>query len=88
MCVWLGGLTRMEDARHSVRPPLAGEEGDAVARNLARVGACADELRLMGFERDDVLADVGRASGGKGSLARKSSRACLSPAMERVWRGP
>ena len=31
------------------RPPLGGEEGSDVARSLARVGACADELRLMGL---------------------------------------
>ena len=31
--------------------PFGGEVGGAVARNLARVGACAEELRLMGVER-------------------------------------
>ncbi len=39
-----------------------------MARSVARVGACADELRLMGVERDWVPADVGRAGGGEGSI--------------------
>jgi len=32
--------------------PCGGEVGGATARNFARVGACADELRLMGVERE------------------------------------
>ena len=41
--------------------PLGGEVGRAVALNLVRVGACADELRLMGVERDEVPTIVSRA---------------------------
>ena len=42
-------------------PPLGGEEGVVVVRSLARVGACADELRLRGVDRDEVPTDMGRA---------------------------
>jgi hypothetical protein len=45
--------------------PFGGEEGGAFARSLARVGACAGELRLMAIERDGVPADVSRAGGGE-----------------------
>ena len=62
--------------------------GGAAALSLAPVGACADELRLMGVERDEVPTGEGREEGDKGSLSRKSSRACGPPAMERMWRGP
>ena len=55
------------------RLPLGVEVRGAAARNLARVGACADELRLIGVERDEVPPVVGRAEGGKGSLSRKES---------------
>ena len=40
--------------------PLEGEAGGAAARSLARVGACADELRLMGVERAEMSILVGR----------------------------
>ena len=46
--------------RHS----LDGEEGGAAALTLARVGACADELRLMGVGRSEMPTDVGEAGGG------------------------
>ncbi len=59
-----------------------------MARRFMRVGACANELSLMGSERDEVLADVGRAGGGESSVGRKSSRACSPPAIERMWRDP
>jgi hypothetical protein len=66
-----------------------GECARAVARSLARAGAGADELCLTGVERRGVLAaGVGRTGGGEGFLARKSSRACAPPAMERMSRGP
>ncbi len=58
------------------------------ACNLMRVGACADELRLMGVERAEAFTLVGRVRGGVGSLSRKSSRACGPLAMERMWSGP
>ncbi len=64
--------------------PLVGEVESDVALSLVRVGACADELRLMGVERDEEPAGVGRAERSNGSLARKSSRACGPPAMERM----
>jgi hypothetical protein len=67
--------------------PLGGEVGGVVARSLARVGACADELRLMGVERAEVYTLVGRAGWGRGSLCKKVSRACGSLAMERMWSG-
>ncbi len=68
--------------------PLGGEVGGAAALNLARVGAFADELRLMGVERAEVSTLVGRRGGGRGSLSVKVSRACGPPAIERMWSGP
>ena len=49
--------------------------GGAAARSLARVGACADELRLMGVARAEVDTLFGRMGEDGGSLARKASRA-------------
>jgi hypothetical protein len=43
------------------RLPLGGEVRGAAALSLARVGACANELRLMGVERDEVSTRVGRS---------------------------
>jgi len=60
----------------------------AVVLSLARVGACADELGLMGVERDELPTRVGRRRGGKGSLSKKMSRACGPLAIERAWSGP
>jgi len=40
---------------------------------------------LIGFEREEVIANVGSAGGGWGSDARKASRAWLPPTMERMW---
>ena len=61
------------------------EEGMGAANlSLARIGACADELRFMGVEREEVPAEVGRAGGAEGSLSRKSTRACGPPVMERM----
>ena len=62
--------------------------GGAAALSLARFGACADELRLVGVERDEVPTGAGRAEGNKGFLSRTSSRTCGPPATERMWRGP
>ena len=62
--------------------------GGAAALSLVRVGACADELRLIGVERDEVPTGLCMAGVDKGSLSRKLSRACGPPAMERVCRGP
>ena len=69
-------------------PRFGGEEGCAVARSLAQVGACADEFRLMGVERDEVHTDVGRSSGDEAYLAIKSSRVFAPPVIERMWKGP
>jgi hypothetical protein len=60
----------------------------ASACSLARVGACADELRLMGVERAEVSTLVGRVGGGVGSLTMKASRACGPLVMDRMWSGP
>jgi hypothetical protein len=68
--------------------PLGREVGRAAEFNLVRVGACADELRLLGVERDGVPTIVGRAGGGRGSLSRKVSRACEPPDIERMCNGP
>ncbi len=58
------------------------------ACSLVRVGACANELRLMGVERAEVFTLVGRVGEGVGSLSKKASRACGPPVMERMWSGP
>jgi len=70
------------------RFPLGGKVGGAATCTLARVSACADELRLMGAERAEVSTLVGRVGRGRGSLSRKVSRACGPPAIERMWSGP
>ena len=67
--------------------PLGVEGGEAVARLLARVGACAAELRLMGGERYEEPTTVGRAGCGKGSLSKKVPRACGTPTIERMRSG-
>ncbi len=72
----------------SFRFSLGGEVGGSAALSLARVGACADELRLMGVEGYDVPTGLSRAGVGKDPLSRKSSRACDPPGVERMWRGP
>jgi hypothetical protein len=67
----------------SVVPPQRGG-GGATACDLVRVGACADELRLMGVERTELFILVGRVGGGVGFLSRKASRACGPLAMQRM----
>ncbi len=62
--------------------------GGVVARSLARVGACANELRLLGVERAELYTLVERVGGDRGFLCKKVSRACEPPAMERIWSGP
>ena len=64
--------------------PLGGEGAWVMARMLARVGACTDEVRLMGIERAEALASLGSASGGWVSVARNVSNARVSPSMERM----
>jgi len=71
-----------------ILPRRGWEVGGAPARNLARIGACADDLRLMGVERSGVFILVGRVGVGRGSLSMKVSRACGPPTIERMWSGP
>jgi hypothetical protein len=53
---------------------LGGDDGHT-AGILARVGTCADELRLMGVNLAVYVADRGGAGGGWGSSVRNFSRA-------------
>ena len=62
--------------------PLGGEGEEVVARILARVGACADELRLLEVEREKVHGSMGSAGEDWGSYARNTSRARVPPSME------
>ena len=87
LCGRLGGQAGDDGGCMSCRLPLGGEVGSATARNLMRVGECADVLRLMGGERDEVSTLAGRAGGGKGSLSKKVSRACGPPPIERMLSG-
>ena len=41
----------------------------------------------MGLGRSEMPTDVGGADVDEGFLVRKSSRACVPPAMDRIWRG-
>jgi hypothetical protein len=70
------------------RLPLVGDVGGAATLRFVRVGACADELRLMGVERDKFSIGGCRGERRRCSLASKSSSACAPPSMERMWRGP
>ena len=65
-----------------------GVVGGAAAFRVVRVGACADMLRLMGVVQRVVTTGEVRVGGGRGSLVRNSSSACVPPVMERMWRGP
>jgi hypothetical protein len=66
--------------------PLREGVVGVTACNLMRVGACADELCLMGVVRVEVFTLVGRVGGGVGSLSKKSLRACGPPAIM-LWSG-
>ena len=55
---------------------------------LVRVGACADELRLMGGGRGSVLAEVLVEGRDSAIVARKVSSVWAPPAIERMWKGP
>ena len=48
LCGRLGGRAGDDGGRPPFRFPLGGEVRGAAALSLARVGACADEIRLMG----------------------------------------
>ena len=69
-------------------PPSEGRWGVLRLAVWCKVGACADELRLMGVERAEVFTLVGRVGEGVGGHSRKVSRTCGHPAMERMWSGP
>ncbi len=86
LCASLFGRAGEDGGCPPIRAPFGGE--GAAALILARVGACADELRLMGVERGEVHTEVGRAVLAQGSLSRKELRACGSTyVMERMWKG-
>jgi hypothetical protein len=67
--------------------PFGGGAGK-VLLSFVRVGACADELRLMGVTRVVKVADRGGPGGGWGSVARNTSRAAAPPRMERICSVP
>jgi hypothetical protein len=79
LCARLVGRAGEDGGCPPIRPPLGGE-GGATALSLARVGACADQLRLMGVERDEVPTEVGKAGRAEGSLSRKLARDWGPPA--------
>ncbi len=83
MSAGVGGLVSMK-APPPRFSPLGDEGAEEVARILNRVGACADELRLMGVERAEVLARGGVAGGGWGFAARNVSSVRVPPSMERM----
>ncbi len=64
--------------------PIRGEREGVVARILARDGACADELCLMGVAREEVLVEWGIPGGGLGSDARNAISAKIPPFVERM----
>ena len=84
MCGRLGRRAGDDGGFPSWWSPLRGEVGVATACSLVRVGACADELRLMGVERAEAFTLVAIVGGGVGSLSKKASRASGPPAMERM----
>jgi hypothetical protein len=82
LCAPLVGRAGEDGGCPPIRALLGGE--GAAALILARVGACPDELRLMGVERGEVPTEVGRVVWAEGSLSRKASKAYGPPAMERM----
>ncbi len=62
-----------------------GEEWEYL---LLRVGACADDLLLTGFERGTIVDGVDDAVEDSASSTRKASSACAPSAIERMRRGP
>jgi hypothetical protein len=73
-----------DEGARSRYSPHGGEGEGVVARILERVGACANKLLLMGVEREEVRAKVGKAGGGWGSDARNACRGRFPPSMERM----
>jgi hypothetical protein len=84
LCARLVGRACDDGGCPPFRFSLGEEWMGAAALSLARVGSCADELRLLGVERDEITTEMDSASGAEGSLSRKSSRACGPPAMKRM----
>ncbi len=70
------------------RLPLVGEGEGEVTFIFVRVGTCADELRLMGVVREEVLPKWGSTGGGWGSVARNVYSANVQPCMKRICGGP
>jgi len=68
--------------------PLGGGDAGQTARSFVRVGACADELRLMGVNRVVWVADRGGPDGGWGSVEKNASRASDPPWMDRMFAVP
>jgi hypothetical protein len=81
------GRGREEGGCPPLRLPLVGEVGGAATLRFVRVGACADELCLMGVGWDKVSPGGSRGEREICSLARKSSSAYGLPAIEWMWRG-
>ena len=67
--------------------PWGGKGGEGCLPLLVRVGACADELRLMGGRRGSTLAGVSVEGKDSAYVARMVSSAWFPPAIERMWRG-
>ena len=84
MCGRLGRRAGDDGGFPSWWSPLRGEVAGATACSLLRVGAYADELRLMGVERIEAFTLVWRVGGGVGSLSKKTSRASGPLAMEQM----
>ena len=84
LCVRLVGRAGEDGGCRPFRLPLGGEKKGTAALIMARVGAYANELRLMGVGRIEMPTYVGGTGGDEGSLARKSPRACDPPAMDRM----
>jgi hypothetical protein len=64
------------------------EGGEECVPLLLRVGACADELRLMGGEHGSCLAGAAAGVEASASLARKVSSACARPLWSGCGEGP
>ncbi len=83
LCGRLVGRAGDEGGCPPFRFPLGGDVGGAAALSLARISACAEKLRLMGVERDEVLTGVGRAEGDKSSSQGNSREPVDLP----LWSG-
>jgi hypothetical protein len=64
MCDRRGGRAGEEGVTRPRAPPRGFRGGGLKARLLLRVGACADELRLMGVGRDLTLVGLSSVGGG------------------------